>query len=224
MLLTADQMRSLPDYFAQIPDPRRTQGRRHPLQSVLAIAAGAILCGMRGYKAISDWAQALGPKARERFRCRLDRRQGRRLIPSEYVIRDLLVRIDPVELDQALQRWNADHGQDDASLAIDGKTMCNAQQILKTNHNHWRIENSCHYIIDWNFDEDRSRIRTGYGPENITRLRRFAVGILKSRGVYSVSQTMRQLTMNVRLVFDYLKMTKNSCAPILSQQLSCPVA
>ena len=37
-----------------------------------------------------------------------------------------------------------------------------------------------HYIIDWNYDEDRSRIRTGFGPENITRLRRFAVGILKS--------------------------------------------
>ncbi len=30
-------------------------------------------------------------------------------------------------------------------------------------------------IIDWNFQEDLSRIRTGYGPENITRLRRFAI-------------------------------------------------
>jgi len=37
-----------------------------------------------------------------------------------------------------------------------------------------------HYIIDWNYDKDRSRIRTGFGPENITRLRRFAVGVLKS--------------------------------------------
>ncbi len=36
----------------------------------------------------------------------------------------------------------------------------------------------CHYVIDWNFDEDRSRIRTGHGPENVSRLRRFAVGIL----------------------------------------------
>ena len=44
-----------------------------------------------------------------------------------------------------------------------------------------RIENSCHYIIDWNYDEDRSRIRTGYGPENITRLRRFAIGVIKSK-------------------------------------------
>jgi predicted transposase YbfD/YdcC len=89
-----------------------------------------------------------------------------------------------------------------------------AQSVLATNRGHWSIENSCHYIIDWNYDEDRGRIRIGYGPENITRLRRFAVGVIKSKGVSSVAQKMRQLTLNVRLVFDYLKMTTNSCASV----------
>jgi len=88
-----------------------------------------------------------------------------------------------------------------------------AQSVLATNRGHWSIENSCHYIIDWNYDEDRSRIRIGNGPENITRLRRFAVGVIKSKGVSSVAQKMRQLTRNVRMVLDYLKMTKNSCEP-----------
>jgi predicted transposase YbfD/YdcC len=88
----------------------------------------------------------------------------------------------------------------------------NAQSLLNTNRGHWSIENSCHYIIDWNYDEDRSRIRTGYGPENITRLRRFAIGVIKSKGARSVAQKMRQLTQNIRLVFDYLRMTNNSCA------------
>lgn len=96
-----------------------------------------------------------------------------------------------------------------------GVTSCtpeeaNAEKVLNTNRNHWCIENSCHYIIDWNFDEDRSRIRTGYGPENVSRLRRFAVGLIKSKGAPSVAQKMRQLSMNVRSVFDYLRMTKNS--------------
>ena len=86
------------------------------------------------------------------------------------------------------------------------------QRILNVNRGHWTIENSCHYIIDWNYDEDRSRIRTGYGPENITRLRRFAIGVIKSKNLSSVAQKMRELTRNVRLVFDYLRMTKNSCA------------
>jgi len=85
------------------------------------------------------------------------------------------------------------------------------ERLLNVNRGHWTIENSCHYIIDWNYDEDRSRIRTGYGPENITRLRRFAIGVIKSKKVRSVAQKMRELTSNVRLVFDYLRMTANSC-------------
>jgi len=84
------------------------------------------------------------------------------------------------------------------------------ESVLAVNRGHWTIENSCHYIIDWNYDEDRSRIRVGYGPENITRLRRFAISIIKSKGVRSVAQKMRQLTLNVRAVFDYLHMTQNS--------------
>ena len=86
MMLSAQQMRSLPDFFIDIPDPRRPQGRRHCLPTVLAIACGAILCGMRGYKAMADWAQSLGPKARERFGCR--RVNGRYLVPSESIIRE----------------------------------------------------------------------------------------------------------------------------------------
>ncbi|MGB5834888.1 MAG: Druantia anti-phage system protein DruA, partial [Thiohalocapsa sp.] len=45
IMLSVDQVVSLPGLFAEIPDPRRGQGRRHPLPAVLAIAAGATLCG-----------------------------------------------------------------------------------------------------------------------------------------------------------------------------------
>jgi Domain of unknown function (DUF4338)/DDE_Tnp_1-associated len=124
IMLSADQMYSLPRFFADIPDPRRTQGRRHRLATVLAIAAAASLCGMRGYKAMSDWAQSLKPKARERFGCRLE--SGRRIVPSESIIRDVLIRVEPDHLDRALQRWNGVYAGKDESLAIDGKTMCNA--------------------------------------------------------------------------------------------------
>ncbi|MGH8511303.1 MAG: ISAs1 family transposase [Gammaproteobacteria bacterium] len=94
--------------------------------------------------------------------------------------------------------------------------QANARRLLQVNRGHWSIENSCHYILDWNYDEDRSRIRTGHGPENITRLRRFAIGVIKSKGVSSVAQKMRELTLNVRVVFDYLRMTKNACAATLA--------
>jgi hypothetical protein len=100
---------------------------------------------------------------------------------------------------------------------IYGVTSCkpdkaNAEKFFKTNREHWIIENSCHYVIDWNYNEDRCRIRTGQGHENITQLRRFVVGLIKSKGVVCVAQKIRELVQNTRLVFDYLKMTKNSCA------------
>jgi predicted transposase YbfD/YdcC len=102
----------------------------------------------------------------------------------------------------------------DIAYGITSRTpeQTDAQHLLAINRGHWTIENSCHYILDWNFDEDRSRIRTGYGPENISRLRRFAIGVIKCKAVRSVAQKMRELTLNTRLVFDYLRMTKNSCA------------
>ncbi len=85
------------------------------------------------------------------------------------------------------------------------------QRVLALNRGHWSIE-SVHYIIDWNYDEDRSRIRTGFGPENVSRLRRFAVGILKSfqQHTQSIAEMMRKLSFRTRLVFDYLRMTINS--------------
>jgi len=124
MKIKAEHMYSLPDFFKTIADPRRAQGKRHSLPTVLAIATGAILCGMRGYKAISDWADSLGQKARGRFCCRYEK--GKYIVPSETIIRNVLIRVDPERLDHALQRWNEVYGEGDESLAIDGKVMCNA--------------------------------------------------------------------------------------------------
>ena len=124
MKLTAQHMLSLRDFFKAIDDPRRAQGKKHSLATVLALAAAAVLCGMRGYKDISVWVQALGQKARSRFKCR--KRNGKYEVPSRTVIRNALIGVDPEQLDQALSAWNAQYGQLDESLAIDGKTMCNA--------------------------------------------------------------------------------------------------
>ncbi len=124
MKITTQQMRSLPAFFKEIGDPRRAQGRRHRLSTVLGIATAAVLCGMRSYESIFDWAESLTQKSREHFRCRYHK--GRYHIPSLSIIRDLLVRVDPNELELAFTAWNKAYAQDDNSLAIDGKVMCNA--------------------------------------------------------------------------------------------------
>jgi predicted transposase YbfD/YdcC len=97
-----------------------------------------------------------------------------------------------------------------------GITSCeekdfSAEAILAINRGHWTIENSCHYTIDWNYDEDRSRISEGYGPENMTRLRRFAVSLLhlKKTGK-SIAEKMLHLLLNPRIVLTYLRITGNS--------------
>jgi predicted transposase YbfD/YdcC len=82
--------------------------------------------------------------------------------------------------------------------------QADAQEVSVTNRGHWTIENRCHYVIDRNFDEGRSRIRTGHGPENVTRLRRFAVGALNLFGhaKASISKKMANVNRNTRWVFD----------------------
>ena len=77
-----------------------------------------------GYKAMAEWAADLSPRTRERFRCR--HRCGRYEVPSEFVIRDVLVRVGPDQLDRALQRFHAVHAGPDDAIAIDGKTVRNA--------------------------------------------------------------------------------------------------
>lgn len=113
---------------------------------------------------------------------------------------------------ESIDKKTGAHSRDSA-LGITSRTPQEAspKRILAVNREHWSIE-SVHSIIDWNYDEDRSQIRTGFGPENITRLRRFAVGLLKSfqKPAQSIAELMRKLAFRTRLVFDYLRMTQNS--------------
>ena len=47
-------------------------------------------------------------------------------MPSRSRFREVLISVDPVALDRAVQGWNAQMAAADEGLAIDGKTMCNA--------------------------------------------------------------------------------------------------
>jgi predicted transposase YbfD/YdcC len=120
---------------------------------------------------------------------------------------------------ESIEKKTGAHSREIA-LGITSRTpqQASPKRILAVNRGHWSIE-SVHNIIDWNYDEDRSQIRTGFGPENVTRLRRFAVGILKSfqKPAQSIPTMMRKLTFRTRLVFDYLRMTQNSNAPGFTQ-------
>jgi hypothetical protein len=120
--LSAAQVLSLLDCFKSIADPRRGQGCRHRLATVLALATAGTLAGMRGHKAISGWVGQLGQHALARFRCR--REDGRYVAPSPSTIRDALLRVDAGLVDAALRRFHVICGNAGTALAIEAKTMC----------------------------------------------------------------------------------------------------
>ena len=102
----------------------------------------------------------------------------------------------------------------EVALGITSRTpdLAAPADILRVNRGHWAIENSCHYVLDMTWDEDRCRIRTGHGPENTSRLRRFAISVinLHAKPTDSIASITRRLAAKTRLVFDYLLMTRNS--------------
>lgn len=44
---------------------------------------------------------------------------------------------------------------------------------------HWSVENNLHWMLDVQFQEDQSRVRTGHAAENLSRVRRLALNLLK---------------------------------------------
>jgi len=79
---------------------------------------------MVGYKDLSLWVDALGKK--HEVDSGVENAKENMKYPVELVIRKALVCVNPEQLDQALNTWNAHYAQIDESLAIDGKTMCSA--------------------------------------------------------------------------------------------------
>ncbi len=85
--------------FAAIPDPRHTQGRRHPLVAILLLACVAMLAGARGQSGIADWAKNYG----EPWRVRLGFTHPKG--PSQSTLQRVFARISLATLEVQLARW-----------------------------------------------------------------------------------------------------------------------
>ena len=113
----------LVDMLAEVPDPRKKKGRRHPLASMLALTVVGLLCGQRSYTQIAKWARlhpalrnALGFTAKQ--------------TPAASTFHYLYQRLDITAVEKMLTQWTTQtlariqpFTSRLTGVAIDGKTL-----------------------------------------------------------------------------------------------------
>jgi predicted transposase YbfD/YdcC len=68
-----------------------------------------------------------------------------------------------------------------------------AQRIAVAVRKHWSVENELHWSLDVSFGEDQSRVRIGNAAENLSRVRRLALTLLKQEQTAKVGIKAKRL-------------------------------
>jgi predicted transposase YbfD/YdcC len=91
------------ELFAGVPDGRSGQGRDHPVAAVLALAAAAVVAGMRGYTAVAGWVADVSAAVLADLYLRAGAVPAGP--PSKTTIWRVLTDADPEVLDAAVGAW-----------------------------------------------------------------------------------------------------------------------
>ena len=94
-----EQSTTLAGVFAQVPDPRKARGKRHPWPFIWTIICTALLSGQRTPHAIAHWAQLHAEELVRRLQ------PVRPAVPSESTLRRALRRIDLSVLERQLSQF-----------------------------------------------------------------------------------------------------------------------
>ena len=95
------------------------------------------------------------------------------------------------------KKWHVAH---EKSFYI--STVClSAYEYMQGIRAHWGVENQNHYVKDVSMLEDNSRIRIN--PENFSRLRSWALSILRINQVHNISKTLYANALNCLSALQY---------------------
>ena len=121
--IPAARSQYLLDLLAQVPDPRKRRGRRHPLAGLLAAGIAAVIAGSRSFAAIGQWAADACPEV-------LSMLGAARGPAEESTFRRAFALVSPDVLDRVLGAWlhtRAVQAGGRLVIAIDGKTVRGAK-------------------------------------------------------------------------------------------------
>ena len=121
--IPAARSQYLLDLLAQVPDPRKRRGRRHPLAGLLAVGIAAVIAGSRSFAAIGQWAADAGPDV-------LAVLGAARGPAEESTFRRAFALVSADVLDRVLGAWlwtRAVRAGGRLVIAIDGKTVRGAK-------------------------------------------------------------------------------------------------
>ncbi|MCO5186181.1 MAG: ISAs1 family transposase [Anaerolineae bacterium] len=106
------------DYFEEVEDPRRREGTRHPLITVITIALCAVIAHADSWPAVEEYARS----KESWFRQFLEMPHG---VPTQYTFRRVFLLLDPVQLQNSFMQWISDVQEMSGGdiIAIDGKAI-----------------------------------------------------------------------------------------------------
>jgi predicted transposase YbfD/YdcC len=126
-----EQLPPLASMLAEIPDPRRARGRRHPWSALLLVIVAGLVSGANSQRGLARWGRDVGLRRRRQLGF------TRRRAPSRATLNRVLHRVDVPALETRVGRWlqqvraawlsSAARWLD--GIAVDGKTLRGARRL-----------------------------------------------------------------------------------------------
>lgn len=117
----------LMELFAAVEDPRHRRGRIHPLPTVLALAACAVVAGQTRLQAIAEWARDLTDETYAALGVVYDVVDGVFVPPSPATFARVFALLEASALEHAATAWTSARvptsGAQSEAIAVDGKSM-----------------------------------------------------------------------------------------------------
>lgn len=173
--------------FRQIEDPRMERTRLHRLDDILAMSLMAVIAGAE-VKLLFDEAIEKGHGRIETRKVWVTREvdwlrergdwPGLRSVVCVEATRQVLAPQPPrkptggegrIRTQRRYYISSLDHCQRGQEAAFFAGLI----------RDHWGVENKLHWSLDVSFNEDQSRVRQGHAAENLSRLRRLTLNLLK---------------------------------------------